>query len=111
MARSPLFSHISESLDGLTTIRYNIFAAIFLIFNSAYGKLNEFKNEHKRRLDAHTRASFSYISSARWLGFRLDVIVVVLLAASTFGAVIALNYKIGGDPAALSAGVMYVTTV
>ena len=93
LRRSPVFSHIAESLDGLTTIR-------------AYGKLNDFKVEHKALVDAHTRPDFAFMAASRWLGFRLDVTVVALMTASTFGAVAAAQYGLGGSPEALSAGVM-----
>ena len=93
LCRSPLFSLISESLDGLTTIR-------------AFGVLQKFQAQHKVLLDAHTRADFSFMSSARWLGFRLDVSVVILLAASTFGAAVANQFNIGGSSEALAAGLM-----
>lgn len=93
LCRSPVFSHISESLDGLTTIR-------------AFGKLLQFKSQHKALVDAHTRPDFAFMAASRWLGFRLDGTVVALMTASTFGAVAAAKYKLGGSPEALSAGVM-----
>mmetsp|Transcript_15128 Transcript_15128/g.22753 ORF Transcript_15128/g.22753 Transcript_15128/m.22753 type:complete len:715 (+) Transcript_15128:462-2606(+) len=95
LSRSPVFSLISETLDGLTTIR-------------AYDRVFDFQDIHKSLVDIHTRADFSFSSASRWFGFRLDAAVVVLLAASTFGAVVANQYGIGGSPEALAAGIMYV---
>lgn len=93
LCRSPVFSLISETLDGLTTIR-------------AYNRLQSFQDRHKVLIDAHTRADFAFMASSRWLGFRLDVSVVALLAASTFGATIAKQFRFGGSPEALAAGLM-----
>jgi ATP-binding cassette subfamily C (CFTR/MRP) protein 4 len=93
--RSPLFSHIAESLDGLTTLR-------------AYGTVKVFQEQHKRLLDQHTRADFAFMSSSRWLGVRLDLIVCLLLAAATFGATYVSSLGVWSSPEALVAGVMYV---
>jgi hypothetical protein len=68
-----------------------------------------FKNEFNNRLDANTRAFFSFLAVTRWFGFQLDAIVVVLLIVSTFGAVIAIDFNIVSNPSSLAVGVMYVS--
>ena len=45
--------------------------------------------------DTNSRAYFLFVSSARWLGFRLDAICSVLLIAGTFAAV-AAKHAAGG---------------
>jgi ATP-binding cassette subfamily C (CFTR/MRP) protein 4 len=75
--RSPLYTFLSESLDGLVTIR-------------AFGAQKRFLEEFSARLDLNTRAFYAFIFTARWLGFRLDVIVILILSAACFISV-ALN--------------------
>lgn len=46
-----------------------------------------------RRLDQNSRAYFAYIFTARWLGFRLDLVVIILLTASCLASVIVHEYS------------------
>ena len=46
-----------------------------------------FLDMHKDLVNENCRSFFSFIAASRWLGFRLDAIVTVLLMVSTFGAV------------------------
>ena len=71
MARSPIFSMLSESFSGISTIR-------------SCNSTPFFRKKFQQMQDAHTRAFFSFIAASRWLGFRLDFIVVVFLAMACF---------------------------
>ena len=69
--RSPFYSHISTSLQGLTTIR-------------AYRAENRFKNQYDVYQDEHTAAWFLFMTGSRWLGARLDFICTVFIASAAF---------------------------
>eukprot|EP00814_Leptocylindrus_danicus_P003411 CAMPEP_0116018752 /NCGR_PEP_ID=MMETSP0321-20121206/8831_1 /TAXON_ID=163516 /ORGANISM="Leptocylindrus danicus var. danicus, Strain B650" /LENGTH=501 /DNA_ID=CAMNT_0003489197 /DNA_START=74 /DNA_END=1576 /DNA_ORIENTATION=- len=94
LARSPIFAMLSESFSGISTIRPN---------NSVSFFHSKFKELH----DGHTRAFFSFIAASRWLGFRLDAIMLIFLTVSCFLAV-AMNtqgwFEI--DPAVLGLALM-----
>ena len=95
LSRSPVYSHLSETLDGLVTIRSLSRTDIFLDMN-------------KRLVNQNCRSFFAFVAGSRWLGFRLDIIVLLLLAASTFGAVACFDNGVDVDPNLLAVGIMYV---
>ncbi|OAX34167.1 hypothetical protein K503DRAFT_803797 [Rhizopogon vinicolor AM-OR11-026] len=66
--RSSLYSHFSESLSGLTTIR-------------AYGELERFLAENVELVDVENRAYWLTVVNQRWLGMRLDFLGVLLTLA------------------------------
>lgn len=74
--RSLLYSHFSESLSGLATIR-------------AYGESRRFILENQSRVDVENRAYWLTVTNQRWLGIRLDFLggmltfIVALLAVGT----------------------------
>ena len=67
LARSPIFAMMSESLSGVATIRANEATPYFT---------TKFESVH----DTHTRAFFSFIASSRWVGFRMDSLVFMLMS-------------------------------
>ncbi|KAG8878402.1 hypothetical protein FRB97_002483 [Tulasnella sp. 331] len=73
--RSLLYSHFSESLGGLTTIR-------------AYGSISRFLRDNEYFMDLENRALFLTTTNQRWLAIRLDfmgsllVFVVAIMAAT-----------------------------
>jgi ATP-binding cassette subfamily C (CFTR/MRP) protein 4 len=75
LARSPIFAMLSESLHGIATIRANDSTAFFI---------KKFEQAH----DSHTRAFFSFIAASRWVGFRMDSIMFLLLSLVSFLAVL-----------------------
>merc|ERR1719347_2552562 len=79
IARSPVFSQLSTSLQGLTTIR--AFSAEPLL-----------RAEFDSHQDLHSSAWFAFISATRWFGVWLDWIVVVYL-----GLVVYSFLVLGGD--------------
>jgi ATP-binding cassette, subfamily C (CFTR/MRP), member 4 len=74
MARSPIYAMMSESLCGVATIRANDASAFFT---------RKFEQTH----DSHTRAFFSFIASSRWVGFRMDSLMFLLMSLVSFLAV------------------------
>ena len=59
-SRSPLFSHFSETLSGLPTIR-------------AYGQQHPFILTNADRMDNNNRFYFLIAASQRWLGTRMEL--------------------------------------
>ncbi|KAJ6630974.1 ABC transporter, partial [Mycena sp. CBHHK59/15] len=76
LLRSSLYSHFSESLSGLATIR-------------AYGVAERFRLDNERLVDVENRAYWLTVANQRWLGIRLDFLgslltfVVSMLAVGT----------------------------
>ncbi|KAG2017864.1 ATP-binding cassette transporter [Coprinopsis cinerea AmutBmut pab1-1] len=74
--RSSLYSHFSESLSGLATIR-------------AYGESQRFIAENQSRVDVENRAYWLTVTNQRWLGIRLDFLgslltfIVAMLTVGT----------------------------
>ena len=82
-------------MEGLVTIR-------------SFNELDRFNQVMRNLINANGSPYFAFVAVSRWLGFRLDVIVVVLLMVSTFGAALAKEYNAGIQPVILAVGVMYV---
>lgn len=70
-AKSPVFSQIASSLQGLTTIR-------------AFGAEGMLVKEFDRLQDVHTSAFFTYLSMNRWFGVALDWTITVYSAICVF---------------------------
>ncbi|KAF9523137.1 ABC transporter [Crepidotus variabilis] len=74
--RSSLYSHFSESLSGLTTIR-------------AYGESERFLRDNEKFMDIENRAYWMTVTNQRWLGIRLDFLgglltfIVAMLTVGT----------------------------
>lgn len=75
LARSPIFAMLSECLSGIATIRAN---------DSVHHFVSKFENAH----NAHTRAFFSFIGASRWVGFRMDFLMFLLMSMVSFMAVL-----------------------
>lgn len=80
ITRSPVFSHVAASLDGITTIRAS--GAQFLL-----------QKEFDIHQDLHTRSWFMIIGTSCAFGFVLDVISVLFLAIVTYSFLIADDGK------------------
>jgi len=66
-ARSPLFSHISSTIQGLSTIR-------------AYKEQKKFSDNLHYYLNEHTKGWYMYIVTNRWFGLRIDLISSCFIA-------------------------------
>ena len=67
MTKSPVFSQLTSSLNGLTTIR-------------AFKAEDMLTQEFDHIQDVHSSAWYAYLGTTRWFGVYLDWIVVVYLA-------------------------------
>ncbi|XP_019616414.1 PREDICTED: multidrug resistance-associated protein 4-like [Branchiostoma belcheri] len=81
--RSPVFSHLSATLQGLWTIR-------------AFGAQESFKQEFDAHQDLHSEAWFLYLACARWVSVRLDFLAALFVTAVAFCSVLASEGLAGG---------------
>ena len=75
ICRSPVYSYLSSSLQGLPTIR-------------AFGMTQKCQEEFDDTHDLHTAAWFIFLCVTRWQAVRLDWLCFLFVAAVTFGAVL-----------------------
>lgn len=71
LVRSPVFTHLNATLQGLTTIR-------------AYGAESVLKDEFDKHQDSHTSAWFMYIAASSAFGFYLDILCFIFVGLITF---------------------------
>ncbi|XP_037656316.1 multidrug resistance-associated protein 4 isoform X3 [Choloepus didactylus] len=76
--RSPVFSHLSSSLQGLWTIR-------------AYKAEERFQELFDAHQDLHSEAWFLFLTTSRWFAVRLDAICAIFVISVTFGSLILAN--------------------
>ncbi|KAF9987813.1 hypothetical protein BGZ65_001791, partial [Modicella reniformis] len=81
--RSPIYSQLSETLDGLTSVR-------------AFGVGERFMSRFVETQEANGRAFFSYLVCARWLGFRLDALSALFLGVTAVACVAARDSQKAG---------------
>ncbi|XP_033954626.1 ATP-binding cassette sub-family C member 4-like [Pseudochaenichthys georgianus] len=73
--RSPVFSHLSSSLQGLWTIR-------------AFGAQERFQNIFDAHQDLHSGAWFLFLTTSRWFAVRLDGICAIFVTTVTFACLL-----------------------
>uniref|UniRef100_A0A8C6CPX6 Multidrug resistance-associated protein 4 n=1 Tax=Moschus moschiferus TaxID=68415 RepID=A0A8C6CPX6_MOSMO len=73
--RSPVFSHLSSSLQGLWTIR-------------AYKAEQRFQELFDSHQDLHSEAWFLFLTTSRWFAVRLDAICALFVIVVAFGSLI-----------------------
>ncbi|KAI9225148.1 P-loop containing nucleoside triphosphate hydrolase protein [Blastocladiella britannica] len=71
VSRSPIFSHFSETLDGIQVIR-------------AYQQERRFAVECQRRIDYNLRAQYLSVSANRWLAVRLEFLGAIVVFSTAF---------------------------
>ncbi|XP_060681943.1 multidrug resistance-associated protein 4 isoform X2 [Hemiscyllium ocellatum] len=76
--RSPVFSHLSSSLQGVWTIR-------------ATKTEQQFQAKFDEHQDLHSGTWFLFLSTSRWLAVRLDALCAVFVSIVAFGSVIIAN--------------------
>lgn len=69
--RSPVFSHLSASLQGLHTIR-------------AFAVQDKFQEEFDNHQNLHTESWFLFLATSRWLAVRLDWMCAIFVTAVAF---------------------------
>lgn len=88
VARSPVFSQINASLQGMSSIR-------------AYNAEERFLEEFDNFQDIHTEAWFMFIATTRWLAVRLDLLCTAFVASVIMGC-IPLSSKLDAGTVGLS---------
>lgn len=77
---SPVYAHFSETVTGLTTIR-------------AFRENDRFRKENLEKLDLNLRAQYSGQAVASWLGFRLQMMGVVMVTGIAFISVLQHQFQ------------------
>ena len=70
-ARSPIYSHISSTIQGLSTIR-------------AYREQRRFLNTLHFYQNEHTKGWYAKVATNRWFGMRLDMFGAVFIGFLVF---------------------------
>ncbi|XP_064120685.1 ATP-binding cassette sub-family C member 4-like [Macrobrachium nipponense] len=83
ITRSPVFSHLSASLQGLTTIR-------------AFEAQQIFNDDFDKHQDLHSSAWFLFLCTTRWFGICLDWISCIYIGIVTF-SFMGTKGTLGGD--------------
>lgn len=78
ITRSPVFSHLANSLYGLSTVR-------------AFNVQETFEKKFDEYQDCHTASWFLFIAAARWFGIVLDLLCIIYLAVVTVA--MSLSYE------------------
>uniref|UniRef100_A0A670YU83 Multidrug resistance-associated protein 4 n=1 Tax=Pseudonaja textilis TaxID=8673 RepID=A0A670YU83_PSETE len=73
--RSPVFSHLSSSLQGLWTIR-------------AFQAQQRFQELFDAHQDLHSEAWFLFLTTSRWFAVRLDAICAIFVIVMAFGSLL-----------------------
>mmetsp|Transcript_10048 Transcript_10048/g.29784 ORF Transcript_10048/g.29784 Transcript_10048/m.29784 type:complete len:1189 (-) Transcript_10048:81-3647(-) len=90
--KSPVYSSFASALAGVVPIR-------------AYGRQDETDAQFQERLEAGARPWFWWLVANRWIGFNLDMLVSVIVAALAF-LVVALRDSL--DPALAGFALAYI---
>ncbi|KAK0412633.1 hypothetical protein QR680_006320 [Steinernema hermaphroditum] len=77
---SPLYSHISDTVNGLSTIRAHRF-------------VDRFTDMLKERLTDNLRAQYSALASGQWLSVRMQLMGVLMVTIVAFTAVIQSSFN------------------
>ncbi|XP_034417448.1 multidrug resistance-associated protein 4-like [Cyclopterus lumpus] len=93
--RSPVFSHLSSSLQGLRTIR-------------AFKVQQRFQQTFDEYQDLHSEAWFLFLTTSRWFAVRLDGICSIFVTIITFGC---LYLRDGLEPGSVGLALSYAVTL
>lgn len=75
LARSPIFAMVNENISGISTIRAN-------------GCQKYIQEKFFDIHDAHSRAFWGFLSVSRWIGFRMDSLMFVMVSVASILAVL-----------------------
>uniref|UniRef100_A0A4W4ELG6 Multidrug resistance-associated protein 4 n=1 Tax=Electrophorus electricus TaxID=8005 RepID=A0A4W4ELG6_ELEEL len=95
--RSPVFSHLSSSLQGLWTIR-------------AFKAEERFQQTFDAHQDLHSEAWFLFLTTSRWLAVRLDGMCSVFVTIMSFGCLFMEHLEAGAVGLALSYAIALMGT-
>ncbi|KAJ7104127.1 P-loop containing nucleoside triphosphate hydrolase protein [Mycena belliarum] len=93
--RSAVYTHFSETLSGLPTIR-------------AYDESARFKVDNETRIDNENRAYWLTVSNQRWLSLRLDILGIILTLCV---AILAVAARFTVSPSQTGLMLSYILTV
>ncbi|XP_014467791.1 PREDICTED: multidrug resistance-associated protein 4-like [Dinoponera quadriceps] len=96
MTRSPVFTHISATLNGLPTIR-------------AYHIQSILKEEFDKLQDLHTSSVYMYILTSTAFAFCLDVFCLVLVTVAIFTFLLMKDSFTGGEVGLVITQIMAIT--
>ncbi|KAK9297340.1 hypothetical protein QLX08_008913 [Tetragonisca angustula] len=96
MTRSPVFTHLNATLNGLTTIR-------------AYRAQDILKKEFDKLQDVHTSTFYMYIVASTAFGFSLDIFCFVFTSLVTFSFLLLEQSFSGGEVGLAITQVMAMT--
>ncbi|XP_069116797.1 ATP-binding cassette sub-family C member 10-like [Argopecten irradians] len=94
---SPIYAHFSETVSGLVTIR-------------AFRQTPRFQKENLSRLDLNQRAQFVAGAVGSWLGFRLQMMGVIMVAGIAFIAVLQHHFQ-SVNPGLVGLAISYALSV
>jgi ATP-binding cassette subfamily C (CFTR/MRP) protein 1 len=78
-AKSPIFSHFAETLDGVSSIR-------------AFGQQRQFIQDCMERVERASRAYYVNVASNRWLAIRTETLGTAIVTASALLAVLGRDW-------------------
>ncbi|KAF8273331.1 P-loop containing nucleoside triphosphate hydrolase protein [Lactarius quietus] len=93
--RSSLYSHFSETLSGIATIR-------------AYGEEDRFYNENQDLVNIENRAYWLTVTNQRWLGIRIDCLGMILTLAV---AMLTVGTRFSISPAQTGVALSYILNI
>ncbi|KAK3751067.1 hypothetical protein RRG08_044643 [Elysia crispata] len=93
--RSPVFSYLSATLQGLHTIR-------------AMHMEQKLTAEFDAHQDMHTEAWFLFVTSSRWFGVRLDWLSVIFIASVVYCSVLTADNM---DPGFVGLSIVYTMSL
>lgn len=93
--RSPVFSHLSSTLQGLWTVR-------------AFKAQQRFQQLFDAHQDLHSEAFYLFLATTRWLAVRLDGLCAIFVTITAFGCVI---FRDGLKPGGVGLALSYATTL
>lgn len=83
-ARSPVFNHLSASVDGLTTIR-------------ALGAQITLTKEFDNHQDLHSSAWFIFFSGSKAFGMYIELLCMVFIAVIVYSFTFLKDFTMAGD--------------
>ena len=96
VTRSPIFTHFSETLNGLSTIR-------------AFGRTSRFEQQNFAFVAANTRCFFNQDLAAQWVAQRLDFCSAAIAAITVLLPILVINFgsSLTASPAAFGLCITY----
>lgn len=95
LLRSPVFSHLQESVNGVETLR-------------AYGEDARFIHANRKKVDNVTKVRYAIQCANRWLSVRLQSIAAIIVLSSSLLILLALYATRGLSPGLVGFVMTYV---